>query len=86
MPPKKMIAQTEQPLEAAPPLLKEKPKTPIDPQAIIHRLYELAMDGNVTAARVVLDYCHEQEKEGEGHDLTSGEILALIRTSMQSVA
>ncbi len=84
MPRKKMIAQTEQPLEAVPPL-KKKPPTPIDPQAIIRRLYELAMDGNVTAARVVLDYCREQEKEGESNDLTSGEILALIRTSMQSV-
>ena len=85
MPRRKMIAQTDAPLETAPPL-KKKPPEPIDPMAIIRRLYELAMDGNVTAARVVLDYCREQEKEGESHDLTSGEILALIRTSMQSVA
>ena len=84
MPRKKLTAQTTQPLEPVPPL-KKKPPEPIDPMAIIRRLYELAMDGNVTAARVVLDYCHEQEKEGEDHDLTSGEILALIRTSMQTV-
>ena len=84
MPKKKITNQTVLPLDPAPPL-KKTPPPPIDTQALIRRLYELAMEGNVTAAKVVLDYCHEQENEGEGHNLTPGEILALIRTTMQSM-
>ena len=81
---KKVNSQTALPLETAPPMEKSSHE-PIDPQALIRRLYELAMDGNVTAAKVVLDCCREQEKEGKEPDLTPGEILALIRTSMLSL-
>ena len=84
MPKKKVDAQTVYPLETAPPIEKISPE-PIDTQALIRRLYELAMDGNVTAAKVVLDCCREQEKEGKEPNLTPGEILALIRTSMLSL-
>lgn len=85
MPKKKVNAQTALPLEPAPPVEKSSP-TPIDSQALIHRLYDLAMEGNVTAAKIVLDYCRDQEKEGKEHNLTPGEILALIRTAMQSMS
>ncbi|MBM3325281.1 MAG: hypothetical protein FJY66_06395 [Calditrichaeota bacterium] len=84
MPKKKIMNQTVLPLDPAPPVKKPSPP-PIDTRAIIHRLYELAMEGNVTAAKVVLDYCHEQQSRGEGHDLSPGEILALIRNSLQSI-
>ncbi|MFH1009688.1 MAG: hypothetical protein V1784_00460 [bacterium] len=84
MPKKKTTIETVLPLEPAPPVKKTSPP-PIDTNAIIHRLYELAMEGNVTAAKVVLDYCHEQETRGEGHNLTPGEGLALIRNTMQSI-
>ena len=84
MPKKKVNAHTTLPLEAAPPIEKTSPRL-IDTQALIRRLYELAMDGNVTAAKVVLDCCREQEKEGKEPNLTPGEILALIRMSMLSL-
>jgi len=84
MPKKKITNQTVLPLDPAPPV-KKTALPPIDTQALIRRLYELAMEGNVTAAKVVLDYCHEQESKGEGHSLTPGEILALIRNTMQSI-
>ncbi len=84
MPKTKMDTQTALPLEPASPVEKATVK-PIDTQAIIRRLYELAMDGNVTAARVVLDYCREQEQAGKEHDLAPGDILALIRSTMQSM-
>ena len=84
MPKKKITNQTVLPLDPTPPL-KKTPPPPIDTQALIRRLYELAMEGNVTAAKVVLDYCYEQENKGEGHNLTPGEILALIRNTMQSM-
>ena len=84
MPKKKVNSHVAFPLEAAPPIEKISPES-IDTQALIRRLYELAMDGNVTAAKVVLDCCREQEKEGKEPNLTPGEILALIRTSMLSM-
>lgn len=84
MPKKKVNSHTAFPLETASPMEKT-PRESIDPQALIRRLYELAMDGNVTAAKVVLDCCREQEKEGKEPNLTPGEILALIRTSMLSL-
>jgi hypothetical protein len=84
MPKKKIPNQTVLPLDPAPPV-KKSPPPPIDTSAIIHRLYELAMEGNVTAAKVVLDYCHEQENKGESQSLSPGEILALIRNTMQTI-
>jgi hypothetical protein len=70
---RKLETQTAQPLQVAPPIEKEDPV-----QKILGTLYSLALDGNVTAAKLYLDFCARQSGD-EPDALTPDQALALLR-------
>lgn len=69
----RLETQTAQPLQAAPPIEKEDPI-----QKLLGVLYTLAVEGNVTAAKLYLDYCARQKGE-DSSALTPEEAQRILR-------
>lgn len=70
---RKTETQTAQPLQTAPPIEKDD-----STQKLLGVLYTLAIEGNVTAAKLYLDFCSKQKGE-EPDALTAERALELLR-------
>jgi hypothetical protein len=74
-PRKKIAAQTAEPLKPAEPLVKDDPV-----QKVLGVIYSAAMEGNVSAAKLYLDFCTKQSS-GEASGLTADDALKLLQES-----
>lgn len=71
--PRKMAAQTAGPMKLAPPPDRQAAR-----EHLLDILYALAIEGNVTAAKLYLD-CSKDARDAEPSGLTAEEALRLLR-------